>query len=621
MTIVALLLTPVVLLYQGWTYYVFRHRDRHATTWRRSRARSSCSRASRAPRRRRADRLTRAGCGPSIRASCARPRPRARSSSRASRSALADGARDRRPGDAARAHRGRARSSATATSPAVAGAARRCSPRRRSPAGCSRGRSRPAATWRPARRRGALRRRARARARSATAPATRRRERRRRDGGRHGHRRARPVLRALPAPARARRDRAGGDPRPRRARSTSPSAVIMAATVPLIPIFGILVGRDDRATGRARATPRWRALSTHFLDVVRGLPTLRAFNRGAAQAERLAETRRGLPARDDGHAARSRSSRRSCSSSRRRSAPRSSRSRSASASTAAAIGLASGAHDPRARARALRPAAQRRRAVPRERRRDRGGRPHPRRGSRRRLPSPCRRGDAPLDPRDVPVRLERVAFAYPGRAGARPRRRLARARARASGSRWSARAARARARSPGCCWASSGPAAAGCSSATTDLADAGRRRLAPAHRLGAAAAAPAGRHDRRCDPARRARRADRRGRGRGPPRGRRGRSSRTCPTATRRASATAATGLSAGEVRRIALARALLRDAVAADPRRADDEPRRRERRRWSRDALERLPPDRDDAPDHARRELARRVADRIVRHRRAAAS
>ena len=26
MTIVALALTPVVLLYQGWTYYVFRHR-------------------------------------------------------------------------------------------------------------------------------------------------------------------------------------------------------------------------------------------------------------------------------------------------------------------------------------------------------------------------------------------------------------------------------------------------------------------------------------------------------------------------------------------------------------------------------------------------------------------
>jgi cytochrome d ubiquinol oxidase subunit II len=26
MTVVALVMTPVVLLYQGWTYYVFRHR-------------------------------------------------------------------------------------------------------------------------------------------------------------------------------------------------------------------------------------------------------------------------------------------------------------------------------------------------------------------------------------------------------------------------------------------------------------------------------------------------------------------------------------------------------------------------------------------------------------------
>ena len=33
MTVVALIVTPIVLLYQGWTYYVFRHRlggDGHA---------------------------------------------------------------------------------------------------------------------------------------------------------------------------------------------------------------------------------------------------------------------------------------------------------------------------------------------------------------------------------------------------------------------------------------------------------------------------------------------------------------------------------------------------------------------------------------------------------------
>jgi cytochrome bd ubiquinol oxidase subunit II len=33
MTVVALIVTPILLLYQGWTYYVFRHRlggDEHA---------------------------------------------------------------------------------------------------------------------------------------------------------------------------------------------------------------------------------------------------------------------------------------------------------------------------------------------------------------------------------------------------------------------------------------------------------------------------------------------------------------------------------------------------------------------------------------------------------------
>ena len=65
------------------------------------------------------------------------------------------------------------------------------------------------------------------------------------------------------------------------------SALIMALTLPLIPLFMWLIGRYTE--GRTRA--RWRALarlSNHFLDVMRGLPTLRAFNRGEAQAERIA---------------------------------------------------------------------------------------------------------------------------------------------------------------------------------------------------------------------------------------------------------------------------------------------------------------------------------------------
>jgi ABC-type multidrug transport system fused ATPase/permease subunit len=67
------------------------------------------------------------------------------------------------------------------------------------------------------------------------------------------------------------------------------SALIMLITLPLIPVFMVLIGRATQA----RTRERWRALarlSNHFLDVVRGLATLRAFNRGRAQAERLAAT-------------------------------------------------------------------------------------------------------------------------------------------------------------------------------------------------------------------------------------------------------------------------------------------------------------------------------------------
>ena len=65
------------------------------------------------------------------------------------------------------------------------------------------------------------------------------------------------------------------------------SAGIMLVTLPLVPIFMWLVGRYTEL----RTRRRWQALrllSTHFLDVVRGLPTLRAFNRSEAQAKRIA---------------------------------------------------------------------------------------------------------------------------------------------------------------------------------------------------------------------------------------------------------------------------------------------------------------------------------------------
>lgn len=60
------------------------------------------------------------------------------------------------------------------------------------------------------------------------------------------------------------------------------SALIVAVTLPLIPIFGALVGWQAQA-----ATERqWRRLSMlggHFLDMVVGLPTLRAFGRVRGQ--------------------------------------------------------------------------------------------------------------------------------------------------------------------------------------------------------------------------------------------------------------------------------------------------------------------------------------------------
>jgi ATP-binding cassette, subfamily C, bacterial CydD len=61
------------------------------------------------------------------------------------------------------------------------------------------------------------------------------------------------------------------------------SAVLMLITLPLVPVFMWLIGRYTEE----RTRERWlalRLLSTHFLDVVRGLPTLRAFNRGRQQA-------------------------------------------------------------------------------------------------------------------------------------------------------------------------------------------------------------------------------------------------------------------------------------------------------------------------------------------------
>jgi thiol reductant ABC exporter CydD subunit len=66
------------------------------------------------------------------------------------------------------------------------------------------------------------------------------------------------------------------------------SAMVMVVTLPVIPVFLALIGRSAGARSRAN----WQALaglSAYFLDVVRGLPTLRAFNRGTAQIPHIRE--------------------------------------------------------------------------------------------------------------------------------------------------------------------------------------------------------------------------------------------------------------------------------------------------------------------------------------------
>ena len=66
------------------------------------------------------------------------------------------------------------------------------------------------------------------------------------------------------------------------------SAVLIAVSLPLIPIFMALVGATtrDRTMARMRSLQR---LAGHFLDVVAGLPTLKVFDRAKAQARSIAD--------------------------------------------------------------------------------------------------------------------------------------------------------------------------------------------------------------------------------------------------------------------------------------------------------------------------------------------
>jgi ABC-type transport system involved in cytochrome bd biosynthesis fused ATPase/permease subunit len=66
------------------------------------------------------------------------------------------------------------------------------------------------------------------------------------------------------------------------------SAVVIAVTLPLIPLFAVLVDWHTKAQTRRQ----WRLLATlagHFLDVVEGLPTLRVFGRAKPQEKVIGE--------------------------------------------------------------------------------------------------------------------------------------------------------------------------------------------------------------------------------------------------------------------------------------------------------------------------------------------
>jgi ATP-binding cassette subfamily C protein CydD len=62
------------------------------------------------------------------------------------------------------------------------------------------------------------------------------------------------------------------------------SGLVIAVTLPLIPVFGVLIGLHTKA----HTERQWRVLGRlggHFLDVVEGLPTLKVFGRARVQAD------------------------------------------------------------------------------------------------------------------------------------------------------------------------------------------------------------------------------------------------------------------------------------------------------------------------------------------------
>ena len=200
------------------------------------------------------------------------------------------------------------------------------------------------------------------------------------------------------------------------------SGLIVLLTLPLLPFFAALIGR----TTQAETEKRWSALASlsgHFLDVMRGLPTLVGYGRAERQVEVIGEVSQ---------------QHRVATMSTLRLAFMSSAALELLASISVAIvavTVGPAAHprldDPAGRA-ARHPAGPRglladppgRRRVPRRRRRRRGDRRHPRRARRR----AARR--RPSTAQEVGVALTDVAYTYPERHEPGARRRPPRCRSR-----------------------------------------------------------------------------------------------------------------------------------------------------------------------------------------------
>ncbi len=78
------------------------------------------------------------------------------------------------------------------------------------------------------------------------------------------------------------------------------SALVVVLTLPLLPLFAALIGR----TTAEQTQRRWRSLADlagHFLDVVRGLPTLVNYGRAERQLDVHRGGQRAPSPGDDGH--------------------------------------------------------------------------------------------------------------------------------------------------------------------------------------------------------------------------------------------------------------------------------------------------------------------------------